>query len=153
MSPQKLLKIDNLKIILSLILAFVLVKTMGYFSVFLPNTPTINPVFVAQLSRLPQETASFPHYFIAFVSDKITDPWGTEQSKLDQTLKNSIAVPPASAVFKPLASGVMAAEDKKTGITYVQLKKGTRVQITTTVGKDGKEVKTLKILSVPHLFP
>lgn len=61
---MQLININRIKIITSLIGAFVVVLLLSH-SVFYANSPTINPLFIAGLKNIPNTVVSFPTKMLA----------------------------------------------------------------------------------------
>jgi len=99
--------------------------------VFLANTPEPNPDFIASVQKSPLAVASY----IGDIQE------GASLKDHLETAKMPRATPPEGINFTPLAQGVWAAEDEKSGRKYIKIKKGTKIEVYAVVLSDGRQVQ------------
>ena len=93
---------------------------------FLHNSPSIDPVFIARLKNLPstvkdsgKNISLLANNLFSGLGSKTKDTFvGIAQDKI-----------PVNLVFSPVTKGVAAAEDSATKKKYVQLEKNTAYHI------------------------
>lgn len=119
----------------ALIFAYCIVK-ISTPQVFLHNSPSIDPAFIARLKNLPSTTKEVGQVATLFATNVFFGKKsGTQpQTPASSSLKNTIAgtaqeTVPMNLVFSPITKGVAAAEDVTTKKKYVQLKKNTAYHI------------------------
>lgn len=135
--------IEKQKIIFSMILSFLAVFLMAN-TMFLANTPRINPAFVAKLKSIPATIALFPGKMIASLMSSqkpsnylnpntnindTTQTAGVPQNFQKQLTTLPAVKTPTNVVFKSVTKGVYAAEDPITKSKYVTINKGTEIMI------------------------
>lgn len=126
----------RVKIALAMLLAFSALSLIQSQKVFLANSPSLNPVFIASLKSLPANT-------IAFIQHPLAKP---HERKVYGAL-NELAVQPKEGMnFLPYAKGVEAAEDPVTGKKVLKLKKGTKVRILEEPQPDGTVKKRIQVV-------
>lgn len=132
--------INLFKSMLALALAFGVVQIANSQQVFLGNTPTVNPLFMARLKNSPSYVASLPGTLFSRLT-------GNQAEKAFASLpKVEPEQVPKGLLFNSIAKGALAAEDSQTGKKYLKLQKGTKVRITVQTLPDGTQQKTLEIL-------
>lgn len=119
-----------------IILSFLVVKYVSP-QVFIANTPTVNPLFIANIMNTPSYIASIPQKISNMFIIRTTQP---EIAKV--TIKN----PPPGLIFKPL-QGVSAqvAEDPATGKKYLNMPAGTKYKLE-DIEVNGKMMKVIRII-------
>lgn len=118
----------------ALIFAYCIVK-ISTPQVFLHNSPSIDPVFIAKVRDFPTTTKEIGKAATLFATNIFfRKKTGTQPSTSVSSTKNIIAgtapeAVPLNLVFSPITKGVAAAEDATTKKKYVQLKKNTAYHI------------------------
>lgn len=117
----------------ALIFSYCIVKIFTP-QVFLHNSPSVNPVFIARLKNLPSTTKEVGQAVTLFATNVFFGKKSGTQPPASSSQKNIIAgttpeTVPMNLVFSPITKGVAAAEDTVTKKKYVQLKKNTQYHI------------------------
>lgn len=120
----------RIKIFVSLIFSL-LVVTFITPRIFVGETTAFNPRFIAQLKTMPQTTLAF----IRHPLDKETRDNVIETSQIQNAeVKSNIE-------YRPIASGIYAAEDPESGETIVKIDAGTELEVKVIKTDDGREIK------------
>lgn len=127
----------RVKIIIAMLLGLVAMNVIRGQQVFLAESPTLNPFFIARVQNLPNATSNF----VASLGSIFDGSRGTKQ-----TIKEIAVQPRSSLNFVPVAKGVQAAEDPSTGEKFVKLKKGSKVRVVEQVGADGQVTKRIEMI-------
>lgn len=135
---------QNLIILASLVIAFIAAGLLSN-SVFLANTPRLNPLFLVKIKDITN-----PNTLLSLLLNKNQYQPDTMQIaglNLPQ-VKN---VP--NVVFKPISRNVYAGFDSKSNTQYITIKKGAKMEIRAYKIRmsDGteKEIKLLVPLNAP----
>lgn len=133
---------NQLKIIFILGLSFIASLIINK-TVFLSNTPRLNPQFARSIKNLPNTSRNFIAQLNPFFTPKSVN--NTSSQKFFSELPKVTV--PKGIDFKPVTKGVYAAEDKKTNTKYLKIEKGKRVEVReyTIKLKNGQD-KIIKIL-------
>jgi hypothetical protein len=115
---------NQLKIIFILVLSFV-VSFIINKTVFLSNTPRINPKFARSIKNLPTTSKAFFAQLNQFFTPKNINNTNSEKFFSELPKVNV----PKSINYKLVSKGVYAAEDKKSNIKYLKIEKGTQIEV------------------------
>ena len=124
--------IPRIKIGITIIVSFMLVQTLSPV-VFLANTPQINPQLAQNLQLVPART-------MAFLRNPLDSTQAQREVELEQVAK-SVTPPSQELNYKPITTGVQAAEDPSTGKKYVKIVAGTELEVKYLTLSDGRVVK------------
>lgn len=127
---KKIITKTRIKILLIVLVSFLVVKT-GTSQLFIADSPRINPEFIARLKNAPQELAANLNPF---------------KKKDDMFADVKSVTPPDNVIFKSISKGVSAAEDPKTGKSYIRVEAGTKYRIVGTVVINGKEYPKIEFV-------
>jgi hypothetical protein len=134
-------------IVLSILISLAVVK-FGSPQVFLADTPTVKPEFIASVKNLPGVVAQMPGRLVALLPK-----FGQNQSPLRQDSVGQAGIalnkieqvtPPPDAPFRSIAKGVSAAETSD-GKKYLKIEAGTKYT-TKTETINGKEYQVIEIV-------
>ncbi|MFA9288385.1 MAG: hypothetical protein ACEQSA_00700 [Weeksellaceae bacterium] len=121
----------RIKAVLAIVLSFVAVSSVTP-TLFLANTPQVNPGFIAIVQDIP----AYPQRLAAI----LRNPMSPEKQDGD-VLYGQIpkADPTDDTEFFPIAKGVEASEDR----SYVKIEEGTKIEVQTVTLEDGRTVRVL----------
>lgn len=123
----------RIKTLLILVFSFAAITWLSP-QIFLVDSPRINPLFIARLQNTPFMISQLPGRMMAGLTQ--LNPF----KKKGEFANVKIVTPPADVIFKPITKGVSAAEDPKTGQTYIQIQGGTKYVIDGYVTINGQKI-------------
>lgn len=115
--------------IVAMAFAFVVVW-VGSPRVFVANTPQVNSNFIAFFRYLPQRV----YAMIQYPTDSEKQKSLIETAQIEQRNGGDLE-------YRPVISGVSAAEDPNTKETIVKIDAGTKLEVSTVTLDDGRQVK------------
>ncbi len=153
--------------IFSLLMAFVTALVLNN-TVFYANSPNINPQFIVNLKSIPNTVINIPNRMIALIpnlqtifptqapvpsTNQGTEQMNKENMAFTQPTKvvQPTAAPQPTAIptseYKPITTGVYAAEDPVTKVTRIRIDAGVKVEekTLTYTQSDGTQT-TIKLL-------
>jgi len=117
-------------IVVSIVFAFVIMRSMTP-RLFVANTPTLNPDFVATLQKSPIAVFAY----LGNIQEDATLKDHLETAKIPR------AIPPEGTNYAPFAKGVQASEGGENERRFVKIEKGTKLEIHTITLSGGNTVK------------
>lgn len=133
---------DKLKIVVILFVAFI-ASTIINKTVFLSNTPRLNPKFARSIKNLPNTSKAFIAQLNLFFTPKNFN--NTNSEKFFSELPKVTV--PKGIDFTPVTKGVHAAEDKKNNTKYMRIEKGKQIEVREyTIKLKNGQNKVIKIL-------
>lgn len=129
------------KIILALALAFFSVRFLSG-QIFVGNTPTVSPSFIARVKNAPQLFAGLFRQSKRFLASL---PYLGKKEKGTTSIISNLprATSPPDVVFVPVAKGISTGVSSSSHTKYVKIEKGTTFQVTSQKLPDGREIKVL----------
>lgn len=150
---QNILTTTRIKMALVLLLTFFSVKMVAP-SLFIANTPRVNPLFMANIINTPREFAS-RFKFNETNKTNVTPlrPTGyAGQAPTPEVAQVAVAqipqviTPPPNVIFKYVSKGVSAAEDVKTGNKFLKVDAGTKYRVVGEIVIDGKSYPKIEFV-------
>jgi len=129
MSTKKKTK-QRILIAVSIIFSFSIMRLMTP-RIFVANTPTLNPEFIATLQKSPVAVFAY----LGNIKEDATLKDHIETAKIPR------AIPPVGIKYIPIAPGVYASETTENSKKFIKIEKGTKLEVHTVTLSNGKTVK------------
>lgn len=117
-------------IFVSILFSFSIMRSLSP-RLFVANTPTLNPEFVATLQKSPVAVFAY----LGNIQEDATLKDHLETAKIPRS------IPPEGLEYEPIARGVYASEITENDKKYIKIEKGTKLEVHTVVLSDGNTVK------------
>jgi len=121
---------QRILIAVSIVFAFSIMRSLSP-RLFVANTPTLNPEFVATLQKSPVAVFAY----LGNIQEDATLKDHLETAKIPRS------IPPEGLSYTPIAKGVQASEITENNKKYIKIEKGTKLEVHTVILSDGKTVK------------